>query len=201
MIGFGLNAYSISNGRNIRYADYVDPCLEHKVRLRDVDWSDVPGYLTEELLELNKGLVHYQPQDILRMAKDNIRLAACFWLQQAALAKTLFSGEAGGFITSWHPDTVAHVLLYNRSRFNHAGQWQQRFRELPNVDTDVQPGVHMTGVNPQVLKNTVGRVVLAQNLMQAHYTPQEMHDEIAQWKPPIARPRHLHLPHFINRVA
>lgn len=183
MVGFGFNAYSDKYDRDVVYSDYIDPCLEHAVRLRDVSWQRVPTYVGRELVAFGKGLHSYKARDILGMTLSAAQPSACFWLQQVAVGKTLFSGETGNFVASLHPDTTAHITLYVKSRFNHAPDYARQLSRYPNISSSIENGYHLTGVGSNVRADMLGRVILAQNLLRDNATPAELANAIRSTLP------------------
>lgn len=174
MVGFGVNVYSSQYGRDIAYSDYIDPCLAHGVGVRDVNWPEIPGYLGREVFALAKGLAHSSPATLRKMARYAMPPSATFWLQQVAVGKALFSGQAGDFITEMHPDTPGHVTLYTSSRFNHAADYQDVLSRYPHIVTREEPGYHLTGVEPRVRHGVLGRIVMAQHLLHDNASPSEL---------------------------
>jgi hypothetical protein len=174
MVGFGLNATSMQHRRDIRYSDYTDPCLEHQVQPWDVDWEQIPAYLGHEAIAMTQGLLQYSPAELVDMTRKALNPSVCFWLQQIALTKTLFSGEAGELVAGWHDDSVAFIQLFTHSRFNHASDWERQFKPFRNVTLTTRTGVHMSGVHPKVLAQSIDRVVSAQQLIRDNASAAEI---------------------------
>lgn len=165
MVGFGLQAYAREHGRHMSYNDYVDPCLEHSVDARSVRWGKLPRYLGKEIRALAGALAHESPEELCRLL-PSVTLAPGFWINQLSTGKALFAGEAGSFIDHLPTDSRTNVLLCDNSLFNHASAWRERLASFPNVTIQHQEGYHLSGADSHVVQGTIGRVLLAQHMIE-----------------------------------
>lgn len=185
MVAFGFNALSRQYGRDVRYGDYTDPCLEHGLRGRDIDWRHLPQDALAEGREIVAGMCNETMRNRRRIL-GGIPLDPVFWLEQAPIGRTIFSGETGTFLPNLHPSTAARVTFYAGNRYNHAADFQRRLASYQNIVIAVEPGRHNTGMHPRVREATVGRILLAQNLIADNATAAELANAAREPKPDAA---------------
>lgn len=178
MVGLGVHAVAHAYNRTIVYDDFTDPCVARKLSREDIDGDGLLAYLGSEVIEAVSGMSHYRLKQLGKLA-TTAPLSAAFWSQQIAVTKAVFSGEAGSFADRLPADTTAHIVLYDKSIFNHARQWQQKLAHLPFVSIKHRAGRHLTGMDPVVRQRAADRIAAVEQLYADQATPADIHRFIA----------------------
>lgn len=160
MVGFGLQGYAGQHDRQQIYNDYVDPCLEHGVRIDEIPWLQVRPYVARELGAIASAALPKHGRTVPDLI-PTLKHQPSFWLSQVSTGVALFRGEAGKFIDSLPTDSHTHVTLFSGSIFNQASAWERRLAGFPNITVTKRDGVHFTGAHMDIIKDTLDRVMTA----------------------------------------
>lgn len=168
MVGFGVNGEDLAAqfGRQIVYSDLIDPCLEHKPGLTAWNPKELAPYCEVEIIELIKCITHYQQKEAWHMLKT-LPTSISQFIQEIATGCALFSGEAGDLGDIMPEDSPMYLTLYIGSLFNQSASWREKFSErFKKICINNETGTHITGSDMGVIRETVGRISIVQQLLK-----------------------------------
>lgn len=175
MVGLGVNELAGDHGRQIPFNYFVDPCLEHAINLSDIKPVQALKYIGKEAVELANGLSYSTPleiADVPKTARGVLRHIAA----QFAIGPHLFAGEAGKFRPPI--DMTAFIEMYTGSTLNHYQSWVDKFEDYPYVRLRPSNGVHMTGSDPRIRRETALYIQKVQMMLEDNFKPKEILDSL-----------------------
>ena len=164
MVGFGFNALAALFQREVVYSEFVDPCLEHKPNISQLNPAVLGNYLANELTEMIKCASHYGLKDAWHLMKT-LPLSPSEMIQHFATMFALFSGEAGQLADMMPVDSSIYLKLYTGSIFNQADSWSNKFTDnFIKTKVTHELGYHSSGINPEVIKSSMARIAIIEEL-------------------------------------
>lgn len=166
MVGMGVIALAKDFDQNILASDLAAPCLPRKLQLSDI--LRLTEQITKEPLELFKlagkltlsRLIHYP---------STLDLSPYSLKHQFAIGFALFSGEAGAMARHIPNESLLHITVFNNDIASMHSDWQEIFKDYPNVRITPLPGSHMSIADPETLNYTLARNATSQSCINNKY--------------------------------
>ena len=172
MIGIALNSLSKFSQRQILYNEFIDLCLLDSVQTMHLSLGKVAINLVNELID---GLIEVRklPFEEQKHLLNTIPLDLSALIEQTSTGIALFRGETGLFLDKIPRDITGTVTFFNNSIFNQMDKWIQELNNFPNIHILNQKGYHLSGLNPQIILEGIGRIILFQKQYQNGIEPSE----------------------------
>lgn len=159
MVGMGIIALASEFEQTVDYADLTAPCLPRKMTLQDT--SKLTEQLVKEPVEIAKllgsltigRLIHYPA---------TFDLSLYSLKHQFAIGFALFSGEAGALARHIPEKSLIHITTFSGDFASMKHEWEEIFKNHPNIRITSLPGSHLTLADLETLKYIIGRNKAAQ---------------------------------------